>query len=149
MKTLLTLILIVAVGFAAYWFFTKEEPLTMKKAQEEMAKGARKLGDAIEEIDTDKVKEELARTGKVVREKADRLGEAVKDVSADARVTTAVKAKLVADPDLSALTISANTTDGVVTLSGTVSSHENISKAIRLAMETEGVQKVISTLQVK
>ena len=60
-----------------------------------------------------------------------------------------IKAKLVASHDLSALNISVNTTAGVVTLSGTVTSHENIAKAMLLAMETDGVKEVISALQVK
>ena len=71
------------------------------------------------------------------------------DATADARVTTSIKGKLVADPRLSALSISVNTTDGVVTLSGAVSTREEISKAMLLAMEVEGVKEVISTLQVR
>ena len=41
------------------------------------------------------------------------------------------------------------TTAGVVTLSGHVSSAENIGKAMLLAMQTDGVHEVISTLQVR
>jgi len=67
---------------------------------------------------------------------------------ADARTTAAIKAKLVANRDLSALSISVNTTAGVVTLSGTVNSPEDIGKAMLVAMETEGVTQVVSTLQV-
>ena len=51
--------------------------------------------------------------------------------------------------ELSALSISVNTTAGVVTLSGFVNSTEDISKAMLLALETDGVREVISTLQVK
>ena len=69
--------------------------------------------------------------------------------AADARVTGAIKGKLVANKDLSALSISVNTTEGIVTLSGSVNSAEDISKAMLLAMETDGVHEVISTLQVK
>ena len=42
-----------------------------------------------------------------------------------------------------------DTNDGVVTLSGTVSSHEDIAQAMKLAIDTEGVHKVVSSLQVK
>jgi osmotically-inducible protein OsmY len=148
MKAILTMVLVVAVAFGAYWFFTKDEPLTVDKVQHGLAQGARKLGDAIDNLDVDTLKKELARTGKIVREKSSQLGEAVKDVNGDAHITTAIKAKLAADPDLSASRISVNTTQRLVTLSGTVPSHEALSKAIRLALETEGVQKVESTLQV-
>jgi osmotically-inducible protein OsmY len=56
---------------------------------------------------------------------------------------------LVANSDLSALKISVNTTGGVVTLSGSAPSTEAISKAMLLAMETDGVREVVSTLQVQ
>jgi len=54
-----------------------------------------------------------------------------------------------ADTGLPAFSINVDTSDGVVTLSGTVSSHEEIAKAMKLAMESDGVHKVISILQVK
>ena len=73
----------------------------------------------------------------------------IADATADARMTAAIKGKLVATRDLSALSISVNTTGGVVTLSGTVPAPEDISKAMLLAMDTDGVTEVISTLQVK
>jgi osmotically-inducible protein OsmY len=67
----------------------------------------------------------------------------------DARTTGTIKGKLLANRDLSAMSISVNTTSGVVTLSGAVSSPEDIGKAILLAMETDGVREVISSLQVR
>src|SRR5206468_11003171 len=97
----------------------------------------------------EQVKEDLARTGQVVRRKAREAGQAIADATADARITTAIKGKLLANRDLSALSISVNTTGGVVTLSGPVTSPEEVSKAILLAMETDGVHEVISTLQIK
>jgi len=53
------------------------------------------------------------------------------------------------DSSVSAVSISVNTTDGVVTLSGNVSTHEDLKKAMDLALATDGCNKVISTLQVK
>jgi hyperosmotically inducible protein len=84
----------------------------------------------------------------VVRRKAKEAGQAISDATADARITAAIKGKLVTS-DLPGLSISVNTTAGVVTLSGTVPSAEAISKAMLVAMETDGVKEVISTLQVK
>jgi hyperosmotically inducible periplasmic protein len=95
------------------------------------------------------IKDELARSGQVVRRAATEAGRAIADATADARTTAAIKAKLIATRDLSGLNISVNTTAGVVTLSGAVSSAEDISKAILVAMETDGVREVVSTLQVK
>jgi osmotically-inducible protein OsmY len=54
----------------------------------------------------------------------------------------------VAARDLPALSISVNTTGGIVTLSGSVPAVEDIGKAMLVAMQTDGVREVISTLQV-
>ena len=97
----------------------------------------------------DLIKEDLDRTGKVIRRKAREAGQAMADATVDARTTAAIKGKMVANKDLSALSISVNTTGGIVTLSGSVNSTDDISKAMMLAMDTDGVQEVISTLQVK
>ncbi len=95
-------------------------------------------------------KEELSRSTEAVEEKAKRAGAAIADAASNTRITAAVKAKLSAGLGISALgDVSVDTTDGLVTLSGTVSSKEEISKAVKIAADTEGVRKVISTLQVK
>ncbi len=76
------------------------------------------------------------------------MGEAASDATLDTRATAAIKTKLAADADLSALSISVTTTEGRVTLSGTVASPELIGKAIALALETEGVREVVSTMKI-
>jgi|SRR5437667_10526406 len=96
------------------------------------------------------LKQDLAHSTEAVEEKAKKAGAAIADATTNARVTAAVKARLSKELGLSALTeISVDTTDGLVTLSGSVSSREEINRAVKVAAETEGVQKVISTLQVK
>jgi len=95
------------------------------------------------------IKDELERSGKVVRKKAEQVGAAIADATADARITATIKAKLVKDQALSALRISVNTTAGVVTLSGSAAGTDEIKEAMKLAYDTEGVREVISTLQVK
>jgi hyperosmotically inducible protein len=84
-----------------------------------------------------------------VREKAKRAGAAVADAATNARITATIKTKLLTEPGLSGLSINVDTTDGFVTLSGTVSSPEQVARAVKIALETEGVYKVASTLQVK
>jgi hyperosmotically inducible periplasmic protein len=154
MKTLLAIIVLLLIGAAAYWYLSEGRNRSdVQKAQEEITSGAERMKDAIKdkmpEIRTEDIKEELAKTGKVVRQKAKEAGTAIADATADARITGAIKAKLVADPDLSALKISVNTTDGVVTLSGSVTSEEKIAKAMNLALSVDGVREAISTLQIK
>ncbi|MDB6125965.1 MAG: hypothetical protein JWQ71_4958 [Pedosphaera sp.] len=156
MRTLLGIILGVALVIAAIWYFAdqRKDPRA-QQAKEGIESAASQMKDSVKnkldsmDLRPETIKDELARTGKVVRQKAGELGNTISDATADARVTAAIKAKFVADPDLSALSISVNTTNGKVTLSGTASSAENISKAIRLAMETDGAREVVSTLQVK
>jgi hypothetical protein len=97
----------------------------------------------------DNIRDELARTGKVIRRKSEAVGHAISDTAADSRITAEIKAKLVADPQLSAVAISVSTTDGCVTLSGSASSLENIRRAMTLAYNTDGVSQVVSTLLVK
>jgi osmotically-inducible protein OsmY len=141
----------VVVGVAAHWYFTRpESQATVADAKESVRNTAPKVEQSLKEtFDTDKLKEELARSGRVIREKARKAGESLADSTANARTTAIIKGKLLSESNLAALKIDVDTTDGVVTLSGTVSSHEEIAKAMSLALETEGVHKVVSTLQVK
>jgi osmotically-inducible protein OsmY len=156
MKTFIVLLLGITLGAAAVWFYStyRNDP-RMQSAEQKVENAAKSTRDAAQEkirvlhLRPEDIKDELARTGQVVRREAREAGHAIADATADARVTGAIKAKLIASRDLSALNISVNTTAGVVTLSGFVTSSEHISKAILLAMETDGVREVVSTLQVK
>jgi hypothetical protein len=170
MKTILALIVGVIIGAVSVWIYDgnriRIERFTptgnpQSPAQSTPTEPAQPSGNAAPDknsvqdklsslnLRTEDVKDELTRSGRVIRSKAQHAGQAVSDATADARATTAIKGKLVADPDLSALSISVNTTEGVVTLSGTVDSEDRIGKAMLLALETDSVQQVISTLQVK
>lgn len=138
------------------WYFVQgQHNSRVKSVSDQVENAARSAGDAIQEkmkelnLRPQDVKDELARTGQVVRRKAEEAGHAIADATADARITAAIKAKLLTNRDLSGLNISVNTTDGVVTLSGAVPSIDAISKAMVVALETDGVKQVISALQVK
>lgn len=152
----MVLVLGIAVGGAGVWFYTtyRNDP-RWQSAEKKVESAATAARDAAQDkirslrLRPEDIKEELARTGQVVRREASAAGKAIADATADARITAAIKAKLVASRDLSALNISVNTTGGVVTLSGFVTSSDHIGEAILLAMETDGVREVVSTLQVK
>ncbi len=155
MKIFLALLIGAAIGIGAY-IFLKAPPSdhpklerTEDRVSEKAGEIKTKVKDTVSDIDTDQIRDELKRTGKVIRNKAAQAGTAISDATADARITTAIKTRMTLESDLSAFKISVNTTDGVVTLSGTVSSAEAIQKAMNLALAVDGVTQVISTLQVK
>lgn len=147
---LFVFILGVLVGVAGHWFFTRPDaPQTVAELRDSVNSNAAKADRAIREnIDTETLNDEINRGGRAVRDKVAQAGEVLAAATSDVRITAAVKAKLIADSRLEGLKINVDTTDGVVTLSGSVSTPEDISRAMRLAQETEGVKKVASTLQV-
>src|SRR5581483_4654897 len=100
-------------------------------------------------LNSTNLKDELSRTGAIIRRKASEAKSAISDAAADTRITATIKGKLALDPSLSALAISVSTTDGLVTMSGTATSPENVQKAIQIAWDTEGVTGVVSTINVK
>ena len=83
--------------------------------------------------------------GGALSEAAGKVAEAVDD----AAITTAVKAKLIGDSQVSGTKIDVDTKDGIVTLKGTVKSDEEKSKAIQIARDTKGVQRVEDQLTVR
>ena len=66
----------------------------------------------------------------------------------DAWITTKVKTKLAADPQVSAVNVSVETDEGVVTLTGRVKSDVARREAVKLARDTEGVRSVRDLLEV-
>lgn len=156
MKIFLALVVGVLLGAAALWFYNsnRDRP-SVQAAEAQIGNAAKSAQAALEDklrslnLRTNDFKEELARTGQIVRRKARETGQAIADATADARITATIKGKIIANRDLPTLSISVNTTQGIVTLSGAVASSEDISKVMLLAYETDGVREVISTLQIK
>jgi len=66
----------------------------------------------------------------------------------DAAITAKVKTKITSDPELNPFNIDVDTTDGVVSLRGTVSTEEKAAEAVKLARHTEGVVNVENRLRV-
>jgi osmotically-inducible protein OsmY len=81
--------------------------------------------------------------------KTERAASKTGQVVADSVITTKLKAGLLAEPDLSGLSIHVETEKGVVMLSGFVESKENAEQAVRMAHKVDGVTKVRSSLLVK
>jgi gas vesicle protein len=139
----------------AWYFAIGRHRADVRRAQDTTAATLHRAADAAEakvaawHLTTPEITAELARTGKVVRRSVTTFGEQAGHVANDAAITGRIKAKLVADRELSAWDININTTAGIVTLSGIVPAHGHIGRATMLALDTEGVREVHSTLQVR
>ena len=75
---------------------------------------------------------------------ADRAGASVED----AALTANVKTKFLADTAISGLKIDVDTRNNVVTLTGTVPTAKEKSRAATVAKETDGVKSVVNNLKV-
>lgn len=76
-------------------------------------------------------------------------GRGVAEIVDDATITAGVKAALVGDPDLKASDINVETYQGVVQLSGFVSSAESVATAATVARTVKGVKSVRNDLRLK
>ncbi len=159
------LILGVIIGALGYWFLEKkarEHPAAEQQFHQAAAQTAssaattaRNAADAFKaKLDTldlhgDEIRAELEHSGEVIRHKAHDIGAEAVTAASDARAVTEIKAKYAMDSTLSVWKISVSCSQGHVTLSGTVSSPEDIGKAVALALDADGVRDVTSTIQVK
>lgn len=111
-------------------------------------RAAERVGDKTERMaETAAAKTE--RAGETIAEKSKNIAAATKENVNDAVITTKVKADLFAEPELKALAIDVDTENGVVNLSGFVSSKAEAERAVRLAKGVKGVTKVQNSLKVK
>jgi BON domain-containing protein len=100
------------------------------------------------DFSVDSIAQELKATGRVVRRKVVEAGRQLEESTRDARTTGKLKARFALDPVLKAREIEIETKDGRVSLKGRVDSHEEVARAIRMAVEEDDVLEVTSTLQV-
>ncbi|MEO8164658.1 MAG: BON domain-containing protein [Betaproteobacteria bacterium] len=80
-----------------------------------------------------------------MKQGAERAGDKVHD----AAITAKVKTAMIAEPGLKALQIDVDTTNGVVTLSGSVDSPQNLERATQVAQGVDGVKSVDNKLNLK
>jgi osmotically-inducible protein OsmY len=92
----------------------------------------------------DDIKDATKTAGEKVGDAAETTGEVI----TDAAITTAVKAKLLADTETPGMKIDVDTKDGVVTLSGSVSSAAASAKAAAEAADIKGVKRVVNNLRI-
>lgn len=73
---------------------------------------------------------------------------AVGDALSDAAITASVKSQLLADSDTSGLRIDVDTSQKVVTLTGTLPTQAQKTEALRIAEAADGVSSVVDRLRV-
>jgi len=159
------LLLGIILGAIGYWYFQKkaaEHPLAEQRYQQAAAQAgsnaaavAKSAAEALEakldtlDLHSAEIRSEMEHTGEIVRHEAHDIGSTAVSAASDARAVAEIKAKYAMDPSLSVWKISVSCSQGHVTLSGTVSSAEDIGRAIALALAADGVRDVTSTIHVK
>ena len=91
-----------------------------------------------------KTAEEAREAKEEAKEKAGEAGQA----ASDATITSKVKTKFLADTGVSGLKIDVDTSNGVVTLTGTVPTAAEKQRAMEIARGTDGVKSVVDQLKV-
>ena len=149
MRFVLRLALFVVLVAALVWFVQERRFRQGGTAAATLRDAGEALADLDLKLDLDGLRNELNRTGRIVRRKAAMAARTVAEATEDVRTTAAIKARLALDPQLSALDITVGTADGRVTLGGWVDSPEHLARLVRLALEHEGVVEVISTVRIR
>src|SRR5258708_1266642 len=71
-----------------------------------------------------------------------------KGTSADSTISTNVKSQLTKDSVLKDSNLAIDTEDGVVTISGSLKSERERSRAVEIARQTDGVTRVVDKIEV-
>jgi len=160
MRFLFRLLLLFVLVVALVWVF--REPILDRLG---LARSARQTGSETRgasgtaertargrlsdlDLSIERIAQEMRATGRVVRRKVAEAGRQIEESTRDARTTAKLKARFALDPELKTREIDIDTDDGRVTLKGRVDSHEEVARAIRMAVEEDDVLEVTSTLQV-
>lgn len=159
------LVLGIIVGALAFWYIQKkagEHPEAQQRYEQAAEEGASNVTHAAEsmsealrakldtlDLNTGQIKDDLSHSGQVVRREAQDIGQAAVNTASDARAVADIKAKYAMDKSLSVWKISVSCNQGHVKLSGTVSSPDDIGRAVALALEAPGVRDVTSKIQVQ
>jgi osmotically-inducible protein OsmY len=103
-------------------------------------------GYASAQTATQETKAKTKATANKTEEKTKSAAHKTGTVMSDAEITTAVKTKLLADKTVGGLKIDVDTSNGVVTLTGPVTSGVERAEALKVARNTHGVKRVVNKL---
>jgi hyperosmotically inducible protein len=122
-----------------------DETIAQAKSAAEEAKQNAKRGIDEAAQKTKEKSEQLSKKTEELSQKAGKVGQKVND----ATITAAVKADIAKDPDLSALRVNVDTTDGKVSLSGQAPNEQAKQRATQIAQNEKGVTSVDNQLAVQ
>lgn len=105
------------------------------------------IGDA--KVAADNAKQEAREASRDIRSETKAATADATDKVADAAITASVNADLAKDPDLSALKVNVDTSNGRVLLRGTAPTEDAKERASRLAANVKGVTSVENELSVQ
>jgi hyperosmotically inducible protein len=142
MRGLLRLILVVVILLAVVGFFMGYR---IRNGQVVGPTGAVATTGQLPEIDTAKARQAGAAIGETVATGAS----AAQHAAANVTLTGKIKVKIGLDDTIKASHIDVDTTDGVVTLTGTVATEAQRTRVVQLARETAGVKSVVDRLAVR
>lgn len=101
----------------------------------------------------DQVTQDVSSSVANSTEKADKAitkeGKEVSQAIDDTEITAVIKSNFIKEPGLQSLKMNVKTTNGVVTLSGTVDSQDHKDKAEKLSASVKGVKSVKNELKIK
>jgi osmotically-inducible protein OsmY len=147
-----TLILALMLGFSFACSSAKNTGEAIKDGTEEVAE---EVGDKTEDV-AEEVGDKTEDVGQEIGDKSEDVGEAVVDATKEAgetvedgSITAAVKMRFANDELVSASRIDVDTSNGIVTLNGTVDSQAEADRAVQLAQTVNGVKNVRSNLIVQ
>ncbi len=143
MKTLLRLVLIVIVLAAVGAFFMGYR-IANRDGHTTIERPVGTTG-TLPQVDTARAREAGAQIGEKVAAGASAAQRAL----GNAALTAKIKSKMALDDTIKASQIDVDTADGVVTLTGTVRSKAERTRALQLARETAGVTSVNDRLVVR
>jgi len=141
--TLLRVVVLVVVIAAAAAFFMGYR--IADRTDGAPARGPVAATGTAPQVDTSRARDAGAKIGETVAVASNEAQHALGNAS----LTAKIKAKMTLDDTVKAARIDVDTTDGVVTLTGTVSSQAERTRALQLARETAGVKTVHDRLVVR
>ncbi|HEX9369290.1 MAG TPA: BON domain-containing protein [Vicinamibacterales bacterium] len=136
LKLLIVLVILVAVGTFFLGWWGGERLIGTNRPAATIGTTGR--------IDTEKAREIGAEVAARTVEAANKAGE----VLSDSALTAKIKSKMALDDSVKARSIDVTTANHIVTLKGVVRSVAEHDRAVQLAKETAGVERVVDRLGV-